>query len=265
MTEIIKMDQALEIFTQKITKIFTMGEVYFHPKPGDTVLDIGSCTGDMTLYYSWRVGDTGKVYSIEPDRKFNLKNILYLIKGINNVYLCNLAISNFTGETPLYLSVDSSHHTIKKDFLWSQEPDKRFELNVKTYTLDDFVEYVKTPKVDFIYMNIEGSELDVLEKGEKTLLEMQPKIYIAPHEVAGENLKEKVMNKLQDYSYFVKEYNGAIYASPNHKDLEFIPSETCHKCGKSINEFEDHKYYGTCLGCYMEFLHQWMSRILGIR
>lgn len=257
-------DSILEIFTQKLNKKFLMGENYFHINPGDIVLDIGSCTGDMTLYYSWKVGDTGRVYAIEPDRKMNLRRVSQIAKGIPTIHLSNCAISNKTGESELYLSSDTSHHTIKKDFKWSNDIGERNSYPVKTLTLDDYIDYIKVNKVDLIYMNIEGSELDVLEGGKKTLTEMNPKIYIAPHEVAGENLKEKVISKLKEYSYIVKDYYGLIYASKNEEDFNFKRNEICHKCGKEITLQEDMKFDGTCYSCYSTFLQSWMHKILGL-
>jgi FkbM family methyltransferase len=255
--------QVLEVFTQKLNKKFLMGELYFKIKPGDTILDIGACTGDMALYYSWKVGPTGKVYAIEPDRKLNLKKIMHTVKDAGNVYVCNCAITKTTGESQLYLSKDSSHHTMKKEFLWSQEPTERLELTVNTFTLDDFVKENKIEKIDTIYMNIEGSELDVLESGINTITTLSPKIYIAPHEVDGINLNTQAISKLESYGYKVIEYNGLIYASKHPEDFDMQEQTTCHQCGKPLNRFEDLRFDGTCWNCYSTFIQFWISKILG--
>ena len=260
----LSVSQLLEIFTQKLNKKFIMGENYFQIKPGDIVLDIGACTGDMSLYYSWRVGDTGRVYAIEPDKKGNIKKVIYTLKDTKNVHICNLAITNSTGKSPLYLSRDTSHHSMRKDFLWSQENEERFELMVNTYTLDDFVDYVKIPKIDIIYMNIEGSELDVLEGGLKTLTNMSPKIYIAPHELDGINLKEQLIRKLESYSYKVKEFNGLLYASKHPEDFDIQEHGICQICEKPIDRHEDMRFDGVCWDCYSVFLQSWMKKIIGL-
>jgi FkbM family methyltransferase len=266
MVESIGIEKILEIFTQKLNKKFIMGECFFHINSGDVILDIGACTGDMSLYYSWKVGDTGKVYAIEPDRTINLKRIMYIAGKEKNIYPCNCAISNKTDESILYLSRDNSHHSIRKDFLWGGEDSERREIKVKTFTLDEFVDnIIKEPKIDAIFMNVEGSELDILEGGLKTLTNMSPRIYIAPHEVDGENLKEKIIWKLEEYKYSVKEFNGLIYATKHYGD--FIPEDNhiCHKCHKDINDFEDMRFDGTCYGCYSDFLQEWMQKILGFK
>jgi FkbM family methyltransferase len=254
-------DKLLDMFVQKLDKKFVMGENYISINPGDIVLDIGACTGDMTLYYSWKVGPEGRVYAIEPDRKINLKRIMYLAKDSKNIYPCNCAITNNTGEAPLYLSVDTSHHSMREDFIWSDEPKERFKLNVKTFTLDDFIEYAKIPKVDVIYMNVEGSELDILSGGLKTLSTFAPKLYIAPHELEGINLKTQLITKLEELGYKTIDYHNLIYASKNIDEFGRKETLKCFKCGNYITYHEENKLDGACLGCYTEFIHEWFKKI----
>ena len=85
-------------------------------KPGMVVLDIGANIGYHTLISSKLVGNTGKIYSFEPEPhnfKLLLKNIE--INEFKNIIPINKALSNNIGSTKLFLDTQSENiHCPKK-------------------------------------------------------------------------------------------------------------------------------------------------------
>jgi len=68
-------------------------------KKGDTVIDVGSNIGTVTLQCSVKIGSSGKVYSIEPNPKifnFLLDNIRFNNK--DNIKTFNTALGDSDGE-----------------------------------------------------------------------------------------------------------------------------------------------------------------------
>ncbi|MEE9379666.1 MAG: FkbM family methyltransferase [Candidatus Lokiarchaeia archaeon] len=141
----------------------------------DIVIDAGGCWGDTSLYFANKVKDSGYVYSFE----FIPSNINIMKKNLNlNPYLKNIIQII---EKPLWKISDceiyyvdkgpSSH--VSSTFLSS------FSGNVKTITLDDFVEKNHISKIDFIKMDIEGSEYDVLIGAKETISKFKPKLAIS--------------------------------------------------------------------------------------
>lgn len=54
-------------------------------------------------------------------------------------------------------------------------------LRAPTITLDDFIEQRGLDRVDFVNMDVEGSELRVLQGGSRSLQRLRPKLAIAAY------------------------------------------------------------------------------------
>jgi len=142
---------------------------------GDIVLDVGANIGYYTLTFAKLVGDTGKVFSFEPELfNFNLLQKNIEINNYKNVVTENVAISNNVGTTKLYLSnIRTGMHRIYPSHFCSEDFVK-----VKTTSLDEyFKDNEFGDKISFIKMDVEGSELGVL-KGMKNIFETNRKIKI---------------------------------------------------------------------------------------
>jgi fibrillarin-like rRNA methylase len=72
-------------------------------KKGDTVLDIGANIGFYSKLLAGLTGESGKVYSFEPDAA-NYNYLLRNTKGIKNIIPINKAVSESSGILQLYTS-----------------------------------------------------------------------------------------------------------------------------------------------------------------
>lgn len=256
-------DMSAKRIIKKLYKKFIEGELYFHIKKGDIVFDIGACTGEMTLFYSWKVGETGKVYAVEPDRIVNIPHISQLIQDYKNVKLLKFALGKEDTEGELFLSSDCSHHSMYKDFDWNVEHSvPQQSLPIKIHKLDTVVEMLHLEKLDIIYMNVEGAEIDVLLGAEKTLKELSPKIHIAIHSISKKSRLEEVITFLDKHDYKIRQFEDQIYASKN--EIDFIPYDTrkCDICEKKITVYECQRFDGTCVKCWRAFTQRWFETIL---
>jgi FkbM family methyltransferase len=249
---------------KKLYKKFIEGELYFHINKDDVVFDIGACTGEMALFYSWKVGDNGKVYAIEPDRVRNIEYISKLIEDKKNIKLLKFALGKEDGEGTLYLSTDSSHHSIYKDLDWNIEHNVQYtELPIKIHKLDTIVEMLHLEKLNVLYMNVEGAEYDVLLGAEKTLQTLSPKIHLAIHSMNKKKYTDEILDFLDKHGYKVRQFEDQIYASKN--EIDFIPYDTrkCDICEKKITVYECQRFDGVCVPCWWSFTEKWLETILG--
>ncbi len=136
-------------------------------RKGNTVFDIGAHWGGFSIFFGKLVGETGKVYSFEPSSI----NFRYLKKNvcINNlkkvIRIYKYAVGNEEKLIKLALAESSSgHNSIVRDDI----SVKRYE-EVKQISLDNFVNNNSIDKINFIKIDVEGYELEVLKGFEKNL------------------------------------------------------------------------------------------------
>ena len=140
-------------------------------KPDMVCLDIGANVG----YYTELMCEVGArvVYAFEPDiQNFTnlLKNTIDLDKGVR--FLINKAVTNFIGRTALYrCHSDSGMHRIYKT-QWADSITL-----VECTTIDD----KDLHQLDFVKIDVEGSELGVLEGMGKTITKFKPTMVIEFH------------------------------------------------------------------------------------
>lgn len=129
-------------------------------KEGYTVVDLGANIGYFTLLAARLVGNSGKVYSFEPEPKNYrclCKNIE--LNGYNNICAEQAAVSNVAGKRKLFIANETGAHTIRSSHDSGYFNDKEFGefVEVSTIVLNDFFD--KDEKIDVIKMDIEGSEM----------------------------------------------------------------------------------------------------------
>jgi FkbM family methyltransferase len=135
-----------EIFVSK------MYDYWSSVKDGDIVVDIGSSVGP----FSYKALSQGakKVFAIEPSVNLIKTNILnnsefFINKKESPIIFINKAISNITGEN-YQLS----------DAMDIYGDDKRFI----PITFSDFIQEYKINKINFLKIDCEGGEYDILKK-----------------------------------------------------------------------------------------------------
>lgn len=188
-------------------------------KNGDIVLDIGANIGFYSKILSDLVGESGKVYSFEPD-SINFNYFLKNTNGIKNIISVNKAVADQTKALKLYTSklLNVDHRTYKVD-----EYEK--EITIDAVSIDDFVG--DKFKVDFIKMDIQGFEMSALRGMIKTISSI-PQIKILmevwPHGLhkAGTSFDElfSFFNMLELKIYSVNGINLTIF-----NQNELIPND----------------------------------------
>ena len=159
----------------------------------DFVIDVGANIGLYTVMFSNWVGKDGHVWSFEPAQD-NCKLIKKTINvnKMDNVKIIQKAVTNFTGETFLNIDGDCSSYHI------SEKSTKT--VPIKCVKLDD----CNDKKIDFVKIDAEGQELNVL-KGMPKLLQ-QPNIKLMfefePETFSDENNPIEILEILEQNNFF---------------------------------------------------------------
>lgn len=197
-------------------------------KPGNIVFDVGANIGMWSKKILSSIPNI-KVYSFEPVGELFeiLKNNLSNYTGIN---IHNIAISDKQSIRNFYYynksletsGLSSFYRRPLPEYLNEMEP---VELEIKTETLDSFCEEFDIARIDYLKIDTEGGELDVL-KGAESLL--QKKLVVAiqfeyggTYADAGITLKQ-VIEALQQYNFHIYRIlpNGLIYIKEWLNSLE---------------------------------------------
>jgi FkbM family methyltransferase len=134
-------------------------------KPGNTFVDIGSNIGYYSFIASAIVGDTGKVFSIEPhwgsmqSFKENIERC-----DIKNIIPIQAGIGDCERQEELYECIDKLNGLKINSCSCSRGlPTKGNQMRkIAITTLDKLAEYNHIDHIDFLKMDIEGMEVDAI-------------------------------------------------------------------------------------------------------
>lgn len=131
---------------------------------GDITIDVGANIGYYTLLLAKIVGSSGKVIAFEAEpRNFEILKKNVEENHFENVIVEKKAVSEKSGVVKFFIGEDSS--TENQLF----KPDvKHSEIEVESISIDEYLQD-KDIKVDFIKMDIQGSEPLVIEGMRKTI------------------------------------------------------------------------------------------------
>jgi len=136
------------------------------------IVDIGSNIGFYTLFAAKRI-NTGKVIAFEPspDTFKRLQNNI-LINNFKNIVANDYAVGKHEGIAELTMCEDSAKCYIEK----LNTTSKNHMEKVKVISLDKYISIHSIPKINYLKVDVEGYELDVLMGGIKLLRHNPPEL-----------------------------------------------------------------------------------------
>ncbi|MEP7063046.1 MAG: FkbM family methyltransferase [Betaproteobacteria bacterium] len=165
-------------WTSNVAAAFLSEQYYFDragiriaPALDDHVIDGGGCFGDTALAFANEVGPSGMIYTFDPIPKHCeiMREAFQMNPRLAShikIFDVGLAKENHAGKAA---QVDER----------SINPGARLDDGLPTRTIDDLVGAQELDRIDFIKMDIEGSELGALQGGEKSLRRWRPKLAIS--------------------------------------------------------------------------------------
>ncbi|MHC4555827.1 MAG: FkbM family methyltransferase [Planctomycetota bacterium] len=154
-------------------------------RAGMTVFDIGANIGKYVKLFSILVGDKGRVYAFEPSersfeklvstiRQFNCTNVMLINKAVYSENR-NVIINEFPEEYSSWNSLGLPNMKNPRDPTTIVPIEKSAE--VEAVTLDSFCQQLHISRIDYLKLDVEGSELNAL-LGSSGLLEKKAISYL---------------------------------------------------------------------------------------
>lgn len=143
---------------------------HFVPKAGDVVIDVGAHVGRYALLAGNRVGRSGKVIAIEADPEtFGVLRRNVELNHLSNVIPINYAAYSTKCQMVLYQPGKKSGPTIYNTVVASRGGHSQ-GIAVTASTLDEILEEKHLGyKVDWMKIDVEGAEFDVLQGASRIL------------------------------------------------------------------------------------------------
>lgn len=175
-------------------------------QPGSIVVDGGANIGIYSQFVSKCVGSLGRVHSFEPSTE-NFTRLQEALLSFSNVRLNQLALSEKTGSSVLYISDDLNvDHR-----LYPSESETRRTTSINAVALDDY--FPLGQQVDFIKLDIQGYELHALKGADRILrenAEIKLLLEFWPYALrqAGGSWKELV-SLLESHDMSIQQFSGS--------------------------------------------------------
>jgi FkbM family methyltransferase len=180
-------------------------------REGMIVIDGGANMGGYSILASRRVGGDGKVFAFEPEPK-NAAKLRRRLRGYNNVVVVEKALSDTDGSAALHLAAFHAGHTL----VGGDGPES--VIRVPVITLDSFVREMSLPGLDFVKLDVEGVELQVLDGMTNVLRSSRRPTILC--EVHPPILPEAFVSRLVPFRYrcttLDAKLTGAEHAVPVH-------------------------------------------------
>jgi FkbM family methyltransferase len=197
-----------------------VGHIQRWVRPGQTVIDVGANIGVHTLLLAQLVGPGGKVHCFEPDpqsSRWLLENVR--LSGLDQVTPWSLALGSRDGVAELHLDIKASRTTsLLSGWVPPIDHHSRQRMRVATARLDD----LQIGKVDFVKIDVEGTELDVLAGARETIAASRPVVLVEVLDV--DRLNELVsMFSALNYSVADARYGAGVGPGSGSGNLIAIP------------------------------------------
>jgi len=193
-----------------------------HCKKGATTIDIGAHIGLYSVFFAKLTG--GKVYSFEPTPSTVdvLKETIRINKCNGQVTVIQAAVSEKPGTAVFFTSktedVSTSNSLVDFDLGEAYQREGSYEVTVTS--VDEFVKD-NNLTVNFLKIDAEGVELEVLKGARNTFLQQKPVAILGLHPFAYAN-KVSTLSQIWDLLVEYK-LNILMNGKPISKE------EFCHK------------------------------------
>jgi FkbM family methyltransferase len=160
-------------------------------KVGDICMDVGANMGSLSLAMARQTGATGKVYSFEPGPTLAARlrrNVELNPKFKNTIILSEIGLSDKPGR--LFYNEDAQNRGNGGLLGTSGQ-------SIEVITADEFARRTALKRLNFVKIDVEGMELEVLKGGLETWKRFQPVLYFETIREFEAHLKKPIFQEIE--------------------------------------------------------------------
>jgi FkbM family methyltransferase len=185
------------------------------------VIIAGAYFGDQAIPVAWNIKESGVCHTFEPNK--NNSDLIIenaRLNGLTNVLINNLALWNKSNEKLVFEGEDALASTITAN--------ERTKNVLHTITIDDYVTQHQVDPVNLLMIDVEGSEIKVLEGAIAMLKKHRPVVVFETHSLYNDWSKglqnsdsAKLMTDLGYEVFAVREFHQNI--DTGNMPVELLP------------------------------------------
>lgn len=191
----------------------------FAPAKADVVVDLGAHIGCYTIISSRRIGPEGKVIAIDADQ--NIHRILdrnIQLNALTNVKALKCAV--FSTEATLKLYQPSNDFSLYDTMIPNRAGTNSSYVEVKARTLDSILEISALTEVNWINIDVEGAEYEVIKGATRTLAaKHEITILMEVHDIADNGHYDRITKFLKLFGFNI--HFEQLYNSGNERHVIF--------------------------------------------
>lgn len=190
------------------------------------VFDVGAFIGLFALFFARAVGEKGMVVAFEPNPELcNKIRENLLLNNLHNFILLQLALGQKKGKEVLVFpsSIPGVGSIEKHERMRILQQKNVRTIEVEIDTVDNLIETGKIPIPDFVKIDVQGAEFEVIKGMSNTIKDHKPNLMLEVHAIPYINWKVEVLRRLVEflrengYSIYHIESGRAVY--PNNLDI----------------------------------------------
>ncbi len=184
------------------------------------IFDCGANIGFATIFFKW-IYPKSIIYSFEPDRStFEILKKNVSQNNLTNVHLFNSAISDREGTIDFFVDKENPGSLLMST---KKERMEKNKITVNCISLSSLIKKEKIKKIDFIKMDIEGSEKEVIK------------------DLDDSKQLKKVIKFTIEYHHKIKTYNSDLGGFLKIFEKNGFEYQIDAKCSpvNSENQFQD--------------------------
>lgn len=176
----------------------------FEIENGYTIIDIGAHKGYFSVFATFQAEDL-HVYSFEPfPNTFNFLIENIAMNNLKNISAFNFGICGEKGKRKMYISKSAGTHSM-------YDTTRKNAIEINCITLEDVFIMNKIEKCDFLKMDCEGAEYEILFNASEDTIKKISKISLEHHEVPQHNYKD-LERFFKEKGFKSKSTSKSIYA-----------------------------------------------------
>jgi FkbM family methyltransferase len=183
-----------------------------HVHAGDVAVDVGAHIGIHTMHLCSLVGESGRVVAIEPQIKL-FRELFY-----------NVAANGFGNATLLFNAAGEGRGRVELGPMnMANEGARGLDGGGREFVEMCVLDSLELYQLDFLKIDVNGMEMEVLRGAEKTIERLRPKILIELSDVsAGTDwleAREYCVTHCANGNYFAEPTQGQVPTSNEHEEI----------------------------------------------